>query len=474
MPRTPKPPPPTLVLLVRHGQTPTTGSTLPGRAKGLHLADRGRAQAEAAAARIGALKKVAAVYASPLERTRETAKPIAAAVGCSVRRSSGACSSATSASGPAPSSRTCASCRSGAPCSATPAGSASPTASRSPRCRPAWSAPSTGWWPATPARPSSPSPTPTPSRRRWPRPSAPTSTCSSASSCRPARSPRSTTPPAGPAVLASNSTGDDLTAPGAVVSDSYDFSEPDRVLPGAVGEPGQRTFFLQVGRGSHRAAFKLEKQQVAALCEYLGGILADLPPVAVAGPGPTPCPSTPARLEWVVGRAGGRLRGGRRPDPRGGRGVRRRRGRHRRRAAGPRDPHRRGPGHRPHPPHPRARSRRSSGSARPSSRRAGPPCPLCGRPLDPQGHAVPEAELTGPWPPTRTQRRDADRSAEVLTAGEVVGARAHALELQRHLPRRVLPRRRGAPGDLQAPPRASARCGTSPTASTAARSPPTA
>jgi probable phosphoglycerate mutase len=75
----------TLVLLVRHGQTPTTGSTLPGRAKGLHLAEAGLAQAQAAAERIGALKKVDAVYASPLERTRETAKPIAAATGNRVR-----------------------------------------------------------------------------------------------------------------------------------------------------------------------------------------------------------------------------------------------------------------------------------------------------------------------------------------------------------------------------------------------------
>lgn len=70
-------PAPTLVLLVRHGQTPTTGSTLPGRAKGLHLAESGVAQAEAAAQRIAQLKSVAAVYASPLERTRETARPIA-------------------------------------------------------------------------------------------------------------------------------------------------------------------------------------------------------------------------------------------------------------------------------------------------------------------------------------------------------------------------------------------------------------
>jgi probable phosphoglycerate mutase len=76
MPR--KPPPATTVLLVRHGQTPTTGDVLPGRAKGLHLADKGRAQADAAAARIKAGgAPVTAVYASPLERTRETAAPIA-------------------------------------------------------------------------------------------------------------------------------------------------------------------------------------------------------------------------------------------------------------------------------------------------------------------------------------------------------------------------------------------------------------
>ena len=85
MARKPTPPAPTLVLLVRHGQTPTTGATLPGRARGLHLADSGRAQAEAAAARIGQLKKVSAIYASPLERTRETAKPIAATLGLKVQ-----------------------------------------------------------------------------------------------------------------------------------------------------------------------------------------------------------------------------------------------------------------------------------------------------------------------------------------------------------------------------------------------------
>jgi probable phosphoglycerate mutase len=73
-----------MVLLVRHGQTPTTGKVLPGRAPGLHLADTGHAQAAAVAERIGVLDKVSAVYASPLERTRETAAPIAKRLGLRV------------------------------------------------------------------------------------------------------------------------------------------------------------------------------------------------------------------------------------------------------------------------------------------------------------------------------------------------------------------------------------------------------
>jgi probable phosphomutase (TIGR03848 family) len=66
----------TLILMVRHGQTPTTGTSLPGRAPGLHLAETGQQQAEAVAARIAELDRVDAIYASPLERARETAAPI--------------------------------------------------------------------------------------------------------------------------------------------------------------------------------------------------------------------------------------------------------------------------------------------------------------------------------------------------------------------------------------------------------------
>jgi len=83
-------PEPTTVLLVRHGTTPTTGKLLPGRAAGLHLSEAGRAQAERVASGIAALDpRPVAVYASPLERARETAGPIARALGVRVRTERG-------------------------------------------------------------------------------------------------------------------------------------------------------------------------------------------------------------------------------------------------------------------------------------------------------------------------------------------------------------------------------------------------
>lgn len=73
------------MLFVRHGTTPTTGQKLPGRAKGLHLAPKGVKEAADVAKRLAKLNGVAAVYTSPLERTRETAAPIGAALGLRVR-----------------------------------------------------------------------------------------------------------------------------------------------------------------------------------------------------------------------------------------------------------------------------------------------------------------------------------------------------------------------------------------------------
>ncbi len=66
------------VLLVRHGLTALTGPVLAGRTAGVHLDDRGRAQAKSLAQRVAALP-IAAVVTSPLERCVETADVIAAA-----------------------------------------------------------------------------------------------------------------------------------------------------------------------------------------------------------------------------------------------------------------------------------------------------------------------------------------------------------------------------------------------------------
>jgi len=79
----------TTVLLVRHGVTGTTGKVLPGRAPGLHLAAKGVTQ-ERVAERLAELATApSALYVSPLERTRETAAPIAAALSLRARSERG-------------------------------------------------------------------------------------------------------------------------------------------------------------------------------------------------------------------------------------------------------------------------------------------------------------------------------------------------------------------------------------------------
>ena len=75
---------PTRLVLVRHAVTAHTGPLLSGRMAGVDLSDHGRAQAAATAERLAALP-VAAVYASPIERTTQTAESIAARHGLEVR-----------------------------------------------------------------------------------------------------------------------------------------------------------------------------------------------------------------------------------------------------------------------------------------------------------------------------------------------------------------------------------------------------
>ncbi len=64
-----------LLVLVRHGATPITGTRLTGRLPGVHLSEEGTRQAKEVAGRLAYLP-VKAVYSSPLERCQETAAPI--------------------------------------------------------------------------------------------------------------------------------------------------------------------------------------------------------------------------------------------------------------------------------------------------------------------------------------------------------------------------------------------------------------
>jgi probable phosphomutase (TIGR03848 family) len=77
-----------LILLIRHGETPTTGRVLPGRAPGLHLSERGRAQAERVSERLTGLP-VDVIYSSPLERTSETAARTASRLGLPLNHDDG-------------------------------------------------------------------------------------------------------------------------------------------------------------------------------------------------------------------------------------------------------------------------------------------------------------------------------------------------------------------------------------------------
>lgn len=84
---------------------------------------------------------------------------------------------------------------------------------------------------------------------------------------------------------------------------SFQLDEPDHFTAGAVGPPGQRVFYLQAREADAIVTLKCEKEQVAALGEYLGGLLARLP---------TPSPPADAKREllqpldaaWAVGSLG--------------------------------------------------------------------------------------------------------------------------------------------------------------------------
>ena len=79
--------------------------------------------------------------------------------------------------------------------------------------------------------------------------------------------------------------------------------EVDHLTAGAIGEPGHRIFYLQAGNQGQIVSLRVEKAQVAALVAYLVGMLADMP--APGGDAPADMDLVePVVAEWVVGSLG--------------------------------------------------------------------------------------------------------------------------------------------------------------------------
>jgi uncharacterized repeat protein (TIGR03847 family) len=56
----------------------------------------------------------------------------------------------------------------------------------------------------------------------------------------------------------------------------YVFDPPERFVAGTVGEPGERTFFLQAREGRRVVSVVMEKVQVAVLADRLGHLIAEI------------------------------------------------------------------------------------------------------------------------------------------------------------------------------------------------------
>jgi uncharacterized repeat protein (TIGR03847 family) len=91
----------------------------------------------------------------------------------------------------------------------------------------------------------------------------------------------------------------------------YAFEPPERFVAGTVGEPGERTFFLQARGGGRLVTVALEKVQVALLAEKLDELLVEahrrfgveLPPADLAPTDNEPL-DTPLDEEFRVGTLG--------------------------------------------------------------------------------------------------------------------------------------------------------------------------
>ncbi len=85
------------------------------------------------------------------------------------------------------------------------------------------------------------------------------------------------------------------------MSRSFELPDVEWATVGTVGPPGQRTFYLQARQDDQLITLKLEKQQVAAIAQFLGEILSDLPVPDPLPEGDALALAEPVLAEWAVG-----------------------------------------------------------------------------------------------------------------------------------------------------------------------------
>jgi uncharacterized repeat protein (TIGR03847 family) len=76
----------------------------------------------------------------------------------------------------------------------------------------------------------------------------------------------------------------------------FDYDPPERFVTGTVGEPGQRTFFLQARGGGQVTSVALEKQQVAILAERVEELLDEVVRRS-GGTAPVPAIAPPDQID---------------------------------------------------------------------------------------------------------------------------------------------------------------------------------
>jgi uncharacterized repeat protein (TIGR03847 family) len=81
---------------------------------------------------------------------------------------------------------------------------------------------------------------------------------------------------------------------------SFEVDSPDHFTAGAVGPPGQRVFYLQSRDGNRLITLKVEKEHVRALAEYVGGLLARVKGAPGAARGGAEL-IEPLEVAWDVG-----------------------------------------------------------------------------------------------------------------------------------------------------------------------------